>query len=244
MNEAEWNACNDPRTMLDVVRGKATERKLRLFAVACCRRIWPLLTDERSRTALIVAERFAEGEATDDELEGALALAWRVYRDLEEARVTSQLAGDGQESEECRATREAAQAVGWVTHQGDPGLPPDEGVGRLRRVFPVIAAAAGHAYLAMSRLERPAHKAGQVGFLRDIFGSALRSVTFDPGWRTHHVVALATTIYQDYSFDRTAELADALEEAGCTDADILSHCRAPGPHVRGCWLVDLLLDKA
>jgi hypothetical protein len=79
--------------------------------------------------------------------------------------------------------------------------------------------------------------------LRDIFGNPFRPVTTDSGWLTPRVVTPARTIYDDRAFDRLPILADALEEAGCTNADILAHCREPGPHVRGCWVVDLLLGK-
>ena len=65
----------------------------------------------------------------------------------------------------------------------------------------------------------------------------------DPRWRTSNVTALAQAIYDDRAFDRLPILADALEDAGCTDADILNHCRQPGEHVRGCWVVDLVLGK-
>jgi hypothetical protein len=79
--------------------------------------------------------------------------------------------------------------------------------------------------------------------LRDIFGNPHRPVTADPAWLTPNVVSLAQTLYDDRAFNRLPELADALEEAGCTNTDVLAHCRAPGPHVRGCWVVDLVLGK-
>jgi hypothetical protein len=80
-------------------------------------------------------------------------------------------------------------------------------------------------------------------FFRDIFGNPFRPVTFDSRWQTETVVVLATGIYTDCAFDRMPILADALEEAGCDNADILNHCRGEGPHVRGCWVVDMVLGK-
>jgi hypothetical protein len=79
--------------------------------------------------------------------------------------------------------------------------------------------------------------------LRDIYGSPFRPTTLDTAWLTSEVVVLAQTIYDNRAFGRLPELADALEQAGCTDADVLDHCRQPGEHVRGCWVVDLVLGK-
>jgi hypothetical protein len=79
--------------------------------------------------------------------------------------------------------------------------------------------------------------------LRDIFGNPFRRVAVDPAWLTPGVVELARTIYEGRAFERMPELADALEEAGCHDSAILGHCRVPGEHVRGCWVVDALLGK-
>jgi hypothetical protein len=79
--------------------------------------------------------------------------------------------------------------------------------------------------------------------IRDVFANPFRAVALDSGWRTPKVTALAQAIYDERSFDRLPVLADALEEAGCHDADILNHCRRPGPHARGCWVVDLILGR-
>ena len=77
--------------------------------------------------------------------------------------------------------------------------------------------------------------------LRCIFGNPFRPVVFDPSWLTETAVTLATGIYADRAFDRLPILADALEEAGCDHPDVLTHCRQPGPHARGCWVVDGVL---
>jgi hypothetical protein len=85
----------------------------------------------------------------------------------------------------------------------------------------------------------------QTLLLRDIFGNPFRPVTIDPSWLTSDVMALARDIYDERAFDRMPILADALQDAGCTNEDVLNHCRDPKQvHVRGCWVLDLLLGKA
>ncbi|MFO0806182.1 MAG: hypothetical protein U0791_24025 [Gemmataceae bacterium] len=79
--------------------------------------------------------------------------------------------------------------------------------------------------------------------LRDIFGNPFRPVAFDPSWRTSTAVAIAKGMYESRDFAPMPLLADALQDAGCEHADILDHCRGPGPHVKGCWVVDLVLGR-
>src|SRR5262249_4641704 len=89
-----------------------------------------------------------------------------------------------------------------------------------------------------------AERGEQCVLLRDIVGNPFRSVRIDPAhleWNDRTVPRLAAAIYRDRAFDRLPVLADALEEAGCAVRSILDHCRGPGPHVRGCWVVDLAI---
>jgi hypothetical protein len=88
-----------------------------------------------------------------------------------------------------------------------------------------------------------AERRAQADLVRDVFGNPFRPARVDPSWRSRDVRALAQTIYDEGAFDRLGILADALEDAGCTSADVLEHLRGPGPHTRGCWIVDLLLGK-
>ena len=82
------------------------------------------------------------------------------------------------------------------------------------------------------------------GLLRDIVGNPFRPVTFDPAWRTSDALILSQQMYESRDFGAMPILADALQEAGCEHPDILTHCRdASLTHVRGCWVVDLLLGK-
>jgi hypothetical protein len=83
----------------------------------------------------------------------------------------------------------------------------------------------------------------QVALVRDIFGNPFRPMSVDPSWLTSTVLALAEGIYQDRAFDRMPILADALQDAGCDNEEILNHCRQPAEHVRGCWVIDLLTGR-
>jgi hypothetical protein len=80
--------------------------------------------------------------------------------------------------------------------------------------------------------------------LHDIIGNPFQPVSPDPSWLTSTVVQLAEGIYTERAYDRLPVLVDALQDAGCENADILDHCRGPGPHVRGCWVVDLVLGES
>jgi hypothetical protein len=113
---------------------------------------------------------------------------------------------------------------------------------------PFFFALLGHDVAAQDYQGQPEQQAvecsQQAELLRDIFGPfSFHCVRPDQTWLTATVVSIAQAIYDDRAFDRLPIVADALEEAGCTNADILGHCRSPGPHVRGCWVVDLLLGK-
>jgi hypothetical protein len=88
-----------------------------------------------------------------------------------------------------------------------------------------------------------AEQAQQLALVREVFGNPFRPVAFAPAWRSEAVLALARGIYVEPAFDRLPILSDALQDVGCEDMQLLVHCRGPGPHVRGCWVVDLVLGK-
>jgi hypothetical protein len=231
MTEVEWLGCGNPLQMLDFVRRKGSERKLRLFACACCRRIWPLLEDERSRRAVEVSERHADGAAGWIELEAAQAEARAAIPRRNPARG---------KSVHSRAWRDAqviqnATRAAWFTVSRPPQAHS------AARVTAQIAAARGLAW-------GPVAGHWQASLLRDFFGPLpFRPVTLSPAWLTWGsgtVPKLAAAVYEERAFDRLPILADALEEAGCDAAELLTHLRAPGPHVRGCWALDLLLGKS
>jgi hypothetical protein len=95
--------------------------------------------------------------------------------------------------------------------------------------------------------ERAAAKVGDLETLRDIFGNPFRAAALDPAWLNWNhgcVVAVAQSLYQERAFADLPILADALQDAGCAEEDILVHCRSGERHVRGCWVVDALLGQA
>jgi hypothetical protein len=218
MTEEEWQASDEPGEMLDGLRGGATERKLRLFAVACCRQIWRYVAHPDSQDAIEVSEHFADGEATPAQLRVAGRKAADVASMLTfEASVSMRMSK--------YAARDAALAAAIVA--------------RKRLASREVASHARRAIMAT-----PDRPKDQASLLRDIFGNPFRPAAIDPAWLTSTVVALARGIYDDRAFDRMPILGDALEDAGCDNADILVHCRdANATHVRGCWVVDLVLGK-
>jgi hypothetical protein len=246
MWESRWRTCTDSYRMLRFLWGRVSERKLRLFACACCRRVWDLLGEPRRRV-IEVAERVIEGEATLEELGAARAAAFPVSPEAgcetaTEAKTWAHLA--------------VVSTAGMFFDQNsllNLGQVVDMAAGARRE------AAAWEARRARRRAEgrdpspRPrrssalkAEQREQARLLRELFGPLpFRTVEATPAWRTWHggtVPKLARAIYDEWAFDRLPVLADALEEAGCTDAEVLGHCREAGPHVRGCWVLDLLLD--
>jgi hypothetical protein len=109
--------------------------------------------------------------------------------------------------------------------------------------FISCTARALHATANLGLRSRKEEEAEQAKLLRDVFGNPFRPVVFEPSWATATVVSLARSVYEARDFVPMPILADALQDAGCADEAILGHCRGAGPHVRGCWVVDLVLGK-
>jgi hypothetical protein len=322
MNEADWLDCTDPQTMLmflgEVAQATTSgaspvsSRKFRLLACACCRRIWDLLSEECSRTAVEVAEQFADGLASSQDRARAFASAareaagWANCCGVSDATISFAVsaaaftAAEGTIIEQ--ETAAAGERVNDIVLRAEANY-PELWVERLRQLAPLIIAvldAAGAAACAagswaeaeMERLEgieedRPeweirAVAAGasrisaacldslthdhdhmavqqevksieteaQCILIRDIFGNPFSVASVNPTWRTPAVLGIAQAAYENrhlpagtLSPERLAILADALEDAGCTDAAILNHLRGPGGHCRGCHVIDLLLQK-
>jgi hypothetical protein len=243
MTEAEWNTCADPRVMLDYLRDsdKLSERKARLFAVAVCRRIWPLLSDERSREAVEVAEQFADGLAREEKRAAANSAALQAA----EAAARAYDEGPPHSCDTAAAEAAADAALAAVGHVNlIPGTVEDAtDAARLGGLRPT--------HDPLGEIEYTA----QAALLRDIFGNPFRlRPPLAPSvlrWHDGLVARMANAVCDnrhlpsgDLDQARLAILVDSLEDAGCTDAGLLAHLRGEGPHVRGCWVIDLLLGKS
>jgi hypothetical protein len=252
MTEAEWLACTDPKSMLDFLRRSMPPARQRgdhrrlgasylpdsdyylphlgrkgcLFVCACMYRS-PSKQDVDECLLFQEYEKYCDGLAPWKAVEEAY---WtRIKREQEKIA-----------EEDCK--NNSVTRVHWMgpsEYFADPAL-----------IRQAAERAAGEKNAEGFAVERRL----QCELVLDIFGNPFRPVSIPPAvlaWNDAVVVRLAQAAYDERllpagTLDNTrlAVLADALEEAGCTDADILGHLRGPGPHVRGCWPVDLCLGKS
>lgn len=247
MTEIEWLTGTDLDPKLEFLRGQASERKLRLFASACCRRVAHLLTDGRSSAAIEVAERCFD-EPSGCALPSISTVREKAHQVAGEYNMRLRNATRG-ERQQRRAEAAAASAAAAVLQQASvwQRATPAEIAARDASHFASLAVkysaiASGAAGRPPARKER----AAQCLLLLDIFGNPFGPTAIDPAWRLWNdgaVVTLAETIYKASAFERMPELADALQQAGCHELTMRDHCRRAGPHVRGCWVLDMLLGK-
>jgi hypothetical protein len=219
MTEAEWLVCDKPEQMLLALQDWASERRFRLFTCACLRRIWHLLAAGAQREAILLAEKY-----TDEE------------RDKE--RVTS--AGRAADEERDKEREMSAGRAAWET--------PDYFWSNV-----CYDLTYGNGWTAASRVEnvlakhpmcsRDERRIEHLALIRCIFGNPFRSAVLNSSWLTSTVRSLARGISTENAFSAVPILADALQDAGCANEDILNHCRSEGLHGRGCWVLDLLLDN-
>jgi hypothetical protein len=233
MNDLAWGVVSDPHGLMHTCRGRVDPMRFRWLAVEWGERIRPLF------------------EPAD--------MPW--FNDF-----IAWLAGDADHPGGVEAPTIAAEVFPAPVRDLSPAREFVEGISRCED--PLHAAVVAAACLAdfarrkrsnntkFRTVEQLLRHAAQKKLRRDrvhgefgeqfrcVAGNPFRPVAFAPSWRSDTAVSLATGIYADRAFDRLPILADALEEAGCDHPDILTHCRGPGPHVRGCWVVDLVLDKS
>ena len=218
MTEAEWLTSDELAALMEAAN--LDGRKLRLFAAACARALWHLFQDEASRAAIVLSERSADQVVAEADLDRASGEAERAFEDQD-------LLDPGNDPK--------VSAASVASYASNPSLTKGSVV----------------ADVALTTAEILGGNSERVVMLfRDVVGDPFRRVCLDPAWLTPTVVLVAQAAYDERILPvgeldaaRLAVLADALEDAGCADA-ILSHLRSPGPHVRGCWALDLVLGKS
>jgi hypothetical protein len=247
MTEAKWLAGPHLDRMIDYLDEKGGYgRRLRLFACACLRRAWTLLRVEAARRIVELSEAYADGEATDADLQAANGSP--DFADLDA------LNGEGHGDVEVQLSACVVDALQSARCLASPDDRID-----CNLIVQDTSRDSAKDFLRSSRNYQMGRSLGRddVEFaakkkiLRDIFGNPFRTVRFDRSRLTPTIASIAQAAYEGRELPaghldpaRLAVLSDAIEEAGCTDTEILSHLRSPGPHVRGCWVVDLLLGKS
>jgi hypothetical protein len=273
MTESEWLACCEPSLMLRFIGNTAHERQLRLFACACCRRIWHQVPPGDSRQGIEALERFQEDQISKEEFTAAANACWDAVPDVPSVPLAEHTIGEWQAgwaaSDAC--TSHASKTWEWVDRAAwraaaaaatdgltwaDPAwesqlrsaMPPHGPSTRPPSLNSEIAqwTALELNQADFSRFSGWAQeRAAQAALLRDILGNPFRPVKPASDWLKWNngtIPALVRSIYEARAFDQLPLLADALEDAGCTNPVILDHCREPAEHAPGCWLLDALLS--
>lgn len=231
LSEADWLACPYPGALIDYVNQSKQigRRKFFLAGAACVRRIWHLLNGAESRAAVEAAERYADGEISQEELLAIQKPASDFHRRWHEGdpRFMAAIAAS-------RLSHDLRQNQGLAEHTMYAPVDASKAVALLNGV-----SEGSEVWYAKEQAEMRV----QAEIYRCVMGNPFRPMELKPMWQTPKIIHLGSAIYADRAFERLPLLADALEEAGCTNADMLVHCRSKGPHARGCWVIDLLLGR-
>jgi hypothetical protein len=221
MDEATWFATTSFLKLCNWAEANLKSwRKRRLFSTACCRRLGDLITDQRCLMALNAAERFADGELNREQL---AAVRKEVNKAVRASRASNLPHGGGW------TPAEAIQMAVSSTRADVFSTGPI-------RVAIIVDRRKVRA--------RDEEEAIQTDLLRDVFENPFRPVSFARSWRTSTAVSLARQMYESREFSAMPILADALQDAGCDNNEVLTHCRDPKQlHVRGCWVCDLVLER-
>jgi hypothetical protein len=223
VTEAEWLTTPRYQRASEPLRDNHSTRKWRCFACACVRLIWDQLTPQQ-RAAVEINERFADGLATNRQRADARAAIGRVADE------------DWSLPQEARRDSQIREVLYWAL------AAPTDVLVCARGVPHRIARIGISSLVTFTEPTEPRF----AELVREIFANPFRPPRIEPAWKRFNngaVVHLAQTVSDEQDFDQLPILADALEDAGCSDAAILEHCRRPGGHVRGCWVLDLILGK-
>jgi hypothetical protein len=272
MTEQEWLTCTDPVKMLESLHGKARDRKLRLFACACCRRLWCELSLEDQAIVSLI-EQCAESQAQLETVRRRLheLCPNSLFQDWDQSDWGWLRRGVPRQSPEWPTDEELKELEmegGWfpeilflpnprcatritLTHlyllRAEAEKRSEAPLRRPLVIPGKIVEDWGESWDDLMHAVREDESPWQANILRDIVNNPFRPTPAVNRswqiWRDGTVVRLAQSIYEEMAFHRMPMLAHAIEEAGCANSEILNHCRGQGQHVRGCWLLDLVLAK-
>ncbi|QEH34491.1 hypothetical protein OJF2_30300 [Aquisphaera giovannonii] len=226
MDMSQWMACNEPWEMLVFLEPRASDRKLQLFAAACCRRAWSIGPDRRHEELVEAAERFANGWLSEAEFERCREAVIAMREDNPD---------------------EEPWSPSWCLTSATLHA---RGGGAARYAARFVAN--GLAVLAGEQESEAWHAAlhdemrHQCEILRDVIGDPFRPFRFDPSWLSHEgrpAQRMAEEMEESGRYDELGRLADVLEQNGCKDLAVLEHCRRASGHVPGCWVIDALLGR-
>jgi hypothetical protein len=262
MTEQEWLKGNDPRPMFEYLRTFGNNRKLRMLALAVCGSIESQLNSATTEQAVRLCTHVAIGSLDAEAFRASVEIIRQVFNPVSSAElvvssmlnaftsenafeyvkhvtkhVANAVEGSARDSAQRAAIREHGIDVGRHDAIRMGGVSYDRA--QYQREVLTLYQAGEEA----GRSARNSEKVFQCNILRDIFGNPFRRVTLDPRWLTSTVIDLARTIYEERVWERMPILADALMDAGCDSEEVINHCRGPGPHVRGCWVIDLLTGR-
>ncbi len=233
MTEREWWAATEPRALVDWLffDALACDRKLRLLCLACCRRLERATRDWPRAKYLGLLEDYADGKFDH------FGLAQQLDPFDDELICPGPWTGHSLRRPE---PRDFEDSLLYLSCSVTAGTRERKTVDEMPYPTAVLVRSA---FLTPDAMQGEWIARGKL--LHDIFGPLpFRDIAPDPAWLTSDVLALARGIYEEKAFDRMPILADALQDAGCDSDDILNHCRAEGwEHVRGCWVIDLLLGR-
>ena len=252
MDESHWLTSTDPVALREFLGSRArslfarrqswaTARKSQLFATACCRRLGGWLppsfvawldwlddaADGRREPPRYPRDQLDWEDSDQPAARAALPSIWSAMTRVGRSDEAGRLAVSDFVANAFAVAGMSTALSAWLADELREGRTPDQ--------IPDAVIEGIREQLRIA--ERAAHAA----VLRDIVGNPFRRADLLAEWRTTDAVAMARRMYDDRDFAGMPILADALEEAGCTDAVFLRHCREPGPHARGCWLVDAIL---
>ncbi len=226
MTEEEWLGNATPGWMLRFLGDSASGRKLWLFTCNCVEFVWQSLLQGEIAPPLELAWAAADGLVSQSNL----ATPPRV----------------GQQPMMMHSASKSELAEWFAGRALDVAFRQQElrVVEQIRRDVEALAVLLATKSGQDTATDSHAARIGMTSLLRDIFGNPFHPITLDPSWLTSTVVSLARQIYDSRDFTAMPILADALQDAGCDNPQIVEHCQGPGSHVRGCWVCDLCLNKS